>query len=229
MLECAESDAGHRDRDPEVPISRTARSTRPARSSGATAPGELRPRRRPGTFPYEFRREVDYGSAAALMVRADFWREVGGFDERSCRCTTRTPTSASRRASAAAGIYEPRANVVHLEGGTPARTSQRPQAPPGEQPRKFVEKWRAAAAEQPAAGSDLRRAANRARGPPVLIVDHRVPYLGPRLRVAADEGHDRGAARARLSRSRCCPTTSSARQPYGRELQRMGVEVCAAT
>lgn len=27
-------------------------------------------------------REVDYGSAAALLVRADFWRKRGGYDGR---------------------------------------------------------------------------------------------------------------------------------------------------
>ena len=32
----------------------------------------------PGLFQYEYRREIDYGSAAALMVRAELWREVGG-------------------------------------------------------------------------------------------------------------------------------------------------------
>src|SRR6202041_1958797 len=33
----------------------------------------------PSECQYEFRREVDYGSAAALLVKADFWREIGGY------------------------------------------------------------------------------------------------------------------------------------------------------
>src|SRR4029077_4002029 len=36
----------------------------------------------PDHFQYEYRRETDYGSAAALMVSADLWKDTGGFDER---------------------------------------------------------------------------------------------------------------------------------------------------
>src|SRR6202020_799774 len=36
----------------------------------------------PELFQYEYRRETDYGSAAALMVNAELWKVNGGFDER---------------------------------------------------------------------------------------------------------------------------------------------------
>ena len=35
----------------------------------------------PGAFEYRFRREVDFGSAACMLVRAGLFLEVGGFDE----------------------------------------------------------------------------------------------------------------------------------------------------
>ncbi len=58
-------------------------STRQAGSSGATVPESTTGAAIGATlYPYEFRREVDYGSAAALMVKAELWRSVGGFDER---------------------------------------------------------------------------------------------------------------------------------------------------
>src|SRR5205823_6396579 len=36
----------------------------------------------PDLFQYQYRRETDYGSGAALMVKSSFWKEVRGFDER---------------------------------------------------------------------------------------------------------------------------------------------------
>ena len=73
----------------------------------------------PGECRYEFRREVDYGSAAALMVRADFWREVGGFDSRFAPMYYEdTDLCFQAREHGLRVMFEPRANVIHVEGGT---------------------------------------------------------------------------------------------------------------
>ena len=134
---------------------RLARRHRRATTAAATSPADCR---------YEFRREVDYGSAAALMVRADFWREVGGFDERylpdvlrghrpllrrpasaACACcTSHAPTSCTSRAAPPA----PTSRTGHKRH----QELNRP---------KFVEKWRRPAGTRAAAGRARRTCAGR--------------------------------------------------------------------
>ena len=87
-------------------------------------------------------------------------------------------------------IYEPRATVVHVEGGTAGTDLTGGHKRFQEINRaKFVEKWQASSAEQPRPGTPICDAAvqplARAAG-----ADHRPPgaVLGPRRRVAADEG-----------------------------------------
>ena len=132
----------------------------------------------PGECRYEFRREVDYGSAAALMVRADFWREVGGFDSRFAPMYYEdTDLCFQAREHGLRVVFEPRANVIHVEGGTAGTDVTRGPKRFQEVNRvKFVNKWRERLDEQLTASEhNERRAANRHRGPHVLIIDHRVP------------------------------------------------------
>ena len=117
------------------------------------------------TVPYEYRREVDYGSAAALLVGPSFWRTSAGSTSGSCRCTTRTPTSASGRASAASGDVRaarqrrpPRGRHRRhrlTSGHKRHQEINRPSSSP-----KWERSWR----EQLPRAATLRRAADRARG-----------------------------------------------------------------
>ena len=43
---------------------------------------------------YSFRRLVDFGGAACMLIRRDLFVDFGGFERHSLRRTTRTPTSA---------------------------------------------------------------------------------------------------------------------------------------
>jgi GT2 family glycosyltransferase/SAM-dependent methyltransferase len=183
---------------------------------------------RPGEPRYEFRRDVDYGSAAALMVRADFWREVGGFDERfEPMYYEDTDLCFQAREHGLRVVYEPRANVIHIEGGSAGtdisvghkrhQESNRP---------KFVEKWRERLEREqlPANWNNVRRASNRHRGPHVLILDHRVPFWD------RDSGSLRmhGMIRALLDmgcRVTFFPDDLAVTHPYTLELQSLGVEV----
>jgi O-antigen biosynthesis protein len=182
----------------------------------------------PADWQFEFRREVDYGSAAALLVRAELWRELGGFDERYAPIYYEdTDLCFEARERGLKVMYEPRANVVHLEGSTSGTDITKGLKRYQEiNRRKFVEKWghrleRDHVASGPA---NLRRAANRHRGPHVLIVDHRVPMWD------RDSGSLRmlGMIRSLIAlgcRVTFFPDDLGFPLPYGLALQRMGVEV----
>jgi len=182
----------------------------------------------PNLFQYEYRRETDYGSAAALMVRADLWREVGGFDERYLPMYYEDADLCfEARERGLRVLYEPAAVVVHIEGATAGNDLQSGHKRFQEQNRsKFVEKWRRQleAEHMRSAPTNLRIAADRARGPHVLVFDHRVP-MGD---------HDAGSVRMlRImqalqglgARVTFVPDNLTALEPYTRDLQRRGIEV----
>lgn len=182
----------------------------------------------PGLFQYEYRRETDYGSAAALMVSAELWKEVGGFDERYLPMYYEdTDLCFEARERGWRVMYEPEAVVVHIEGATAGNDIESSHKRFQEQNRsRFVEKWRQRLESEHMrpAPTKVRIAANHHRGRHVLIVDHRVPMWD----------HDAGSLRMlRIMhalqglgvRVTFVPDNFTAIQPYTRDLQRMGVEV----
>ncbi len=182
----------------------------------------------PTSCHYEYRREIDYGSAAALMVGADFWRAVGGFDERFLPMYYEdTDLCFAARARGLRVLYEPRAEVIHVEGATAGvdETAGHKRHQERNRP-KFVEKWgeRLERDHLPNDRAHLWKAANMRRQPNVLVIDHRVPAWD----------RDSGSLRMRgiiqsLLDLGChvvfWPDNMAPVQPYTRELQRLGVEV----
>src|SRR5205807_8370248 len=126
-----------------------------------------------------YRRETDYGSAAALMVRAEFWRDVGGFDERYAPAYYEdTDLCFEARGRGWRVLYEPEAVIVHVEGATAESELGLGEKRYQEHNRqKFVQKWRERLDSEhlSPAPANLRLAADRHRGTHVLVVDHRVP------------------------------------------------------
>jgi glycosyltransferase involved in cell wall biosynthesis len=173
-------------------------------------------------------REVDFGSAAALLVRTDVWRSLGGFDDRFAPGYYEDADLCfAARAAGWRVVYEPRATVIHVEGasmGTDTSTGdKRHQAI--NQP-KFAKKWREELAEhlEDHGAERARLAADRHRGPHALIVDHAVPM----------PDRDAGSLRMyRLVRNLLelgwrvtfIPDNCMATEPYTSELQGLGVEV----
>ncbi len=179
------------------------------------------------SWHYEYRREIDYGSAAALLVRTDFWNDAGGFDERfEPMYYEDTDLCFQARARGLRVMYEPTARVFHFEGSTAGvdesaghkrhQASNRP---------KFADKWRNQLESEhlPPGGEPWLGATRRAHNR-VLVIDYRVPMWD----------HESGALRMRgmlesLVGLGChvtfLPDNSMPTQPYTRELQRMGVEV----
>jgi GT2 family glycosyltransferase len=185
----------------------------------------------PTRFQYEYSREIDYGSAAALMVRVELWQEVGGFDERYTPMYYEdVDLCFEARSHGWRVLYEPSAVVVHVEGGTSGIDPQAGHKRYQEINRlKFVEKWRTLLeAEHLKPGqARVRHAANRRRGPHVLVVDFRTPMWD----------RDAGSLRMlEIMRSLLrlgygvtfLPDNFAAFAPYTRELQRLGVEVLYA-
>ena len=129
---------------------------------------------------YCFRRESDYCSGAAILLRRDLFIELGGFDSRYAPAYYEdTDLAFAVRAAGKKVLFEPRSVVVHFEGitsGTDIGSGiKRHQVPNRD---KFVEKWKLALATQPRPideAKDADAAANwRARGH-VLIIDSYTP------------------------------------------------------
>jgi len=104
--------------------------------------------RSPAAAEYEFLRDVDYCSAASLMVRADSLREVGFLDERfSPAYFEDADLCFSLRARGERVVYAPASVVVHIEGQShvggsgPAATNARDTAHQLRSRRLFVQKW----------------------------------------------------------------------------------------
>jgi GT2 family glycosyltransferase/SAM-dependent methyltransferase/glycosyltransferase involved in cell wall biosynthesis len=182
----------------------------------------------PGDFQYEYRRETDYGSAAALMVRASLWRDMGGFDERYLPMYYEdVDLCFEARERGLRVLYEPTAVVVHLEGATAGVDTESGHKRHQEENRpKFVSKWRHRLQSEhlPPAPRNVRMAANRQRGAHVLVIDHCVPMWNH------DAGSLRmlGVMRALLdlgARVTFMPDNLAPLQPYTRILQGMGIEV----
>lgn len=129
---------------------------------------------------YNFRREADYCSGAAILVRRELFAALGGFDARYAPAYYEdTDLAFAVRAAGHKVFYEPRATVVHFEGVTAGTDTgsgmKRYQVVNRE---KFVEKWKTALAAQPAPIADARAAARAAdwrRRGRVLIVDAYTP------------------------------------------------------
>lgn len=179
-------------------------------------------------FPYNFARDVDYGSAAAMLVRGSLWRELGGFDERyGPGYYEDVDLCFAARAHGARVVYEPNARVIHVLGGSMGTDvtvgAKRYQVINRD---TFAGKWAAALEEQLPGPAEERidTAADRRRGRRVFVVDHAVP--------APDQ--DAGSLRmfhlvqnlVELGyRVTFLPDNGAAPAPYTAQLQTLGVEV----
>jgi GT2 family glycosyltransferase len=182
----------------------------------------------PSDARYNYTRDVDYCSGAALLVRSDLFTKIGGFSESFVPAYYEdVDLCFAARSLGYRVVYEPRAEIVHYEGlssGTDTSSGvkkfQTINLP------KFEKKWRSdlQAHFEPHA-NNVPQAARRLRGGPViLIVDSYVPL------------YDKDAGSVRLLRIikmmrelgyavLFLPDNYAALQPYTAELQALGVEV----
>ena len=129
---------------------------------------------------FNYAREVDYGSAAALMLRRDVFARLGGFDPRYAPAYFEDTDLAFRlRAAGLRVIYQSRAEVVHVEGASHGggEAGAAKDALMAANRAIFVARWGATlAADHYANGQHVPRAREHARHRRlVLVIDHYVP------------------------------------------------------
>ncbi len=132
----------------------------------------------PDALDYNFMRDVDYCSAACLLVRRGLFESLGGFDRRYAPAFYEdTDLCFGVRDAGSRVIYQPRCEVFHHEGATAGvdldlgykRFQKINQT-------KFLDKWRAALAGQQAPSSrNLSSARDRRDGPRIVVFDAQVP------------------------------------------------------
>lgn len=130
---------------------------------------------------YNYVKDVDYISGAAILLSKELWKQLGGFDTRFAPAYCEDSDLAFQvRKAGYRVVYQPRSKVIHFEGisnGTDVEGSglKRYQTVNN---KKFREKW----AEELKAqcrnngNPDPFRARERSMGKPmILVVDHYVP------------------------------------------------------
>ena len=130
---------------------------------------------------YNYVKDVDYISGAAILLSNDLWKQIGGFDERyaPAYCEDSDLAFAVRQAGYRV-VYQPLSKVIHYEGvsnGTDVQGAglKRYQT---ENTEKLKAKWAEELSKQceNTGNPDPFRARERSMGKPILlVVDHYVP------------------------------------------------------
>ena len=126
---------------------------------------------------YNYLREVDYCSAAALMIPKSLFQTVGGFDSRYAPAYYEDTDLAFKVHQAGYTVlYQPLSEVIHYEGatgGTDLTTGPKKHQEINRS--TFAERWAAELMAKPAPG-DLTFLSRPAQGlKNILVIDHHVP------------------------------------------------------
>lgn len=121
---------------------------------------------------FNFLREVDYCSAACVMIRREVFREVGGFDARFAPCYYEDTDLAFKvKQSGRRVLYQPFCKIIHFEGATAGKDiSAGPKKHQETNRLVFFEKWTQRLSSQPPRGSEPMRS-----GTKILVIDDHVP------------------------------------------------------
>jgi len=129
---------------------------------------------------FNFVREVDYCSAAALLVRHDLWDSIGGFDRRYAPAYYEDADLCFQIRERGYKVYcQPKSVVVHYEGQTAGRSleagykkhqlTNRP---------KFIEKWSSELPRQHRnSPANVVKASNRQAQRSILVADAFLPFF----------------------------------------------------
>jgi glycosyltransferase involved in cell wall biosynthesis len=175
---------------------------------------------------YNYLREVDYCSAAALMISKSLFASVGGFDSRYAPAYYEDTDLAFKVRKAGYKVfYQPLSEVIHYEGatgGTDLATGTKKHQDINRS--TFVEAWASELSARPVSGdvTFLRQAPPHRKN--ILVIDHHVPK----------PDHDSGSLRMfqiltilrQLGhRITFIPDNLANTSPYTGELQKHGIEV----
>lgn len=175
---------------------------------------------------YNYVREADYCSGAAICIRRAFFEELGGFDTRYAPAYYEdTDLAFAVRKAGKRVYYQPKAVVTHFEGvtsGTDTSSGVKQYQVVNQQ--KFLEKWKVELAHQRPPDGELLRAREHGRSKLALIVDACTPEpdkdsgsvrMVHLMEILRQEGYQV----AFLADNRAWVDT------YSENLQQMGVEV----
>jgi GT2 family glycosyltransferase len=142
-------------------------------ASGANV-GRLDDPRRPD---YNYMRDVDYVSGAAIMVPKTVWTDLGGFDERFAPAYYEDTDLAFRiRNRGLRVLYQPLSRVIHFEGITSGRDlSTGVKSHQVTNAKTFHEKWVYTLEHHLPSQKAIGAALTRRSGPRLLVVDHMTP------------------------------------------------------
>lgn len=177
---------------------------------------------------FNYVKEVDYISGAALMVRASLWKEISGFDVQFAPAYYEdTDLAFEVRKRGYQVLYQPLSVVVHFEGISNGKDiSAGQKAYQKKNQAKFYEKWKGVLSEaHDPNGKRVFLARDRARDKKtLLVVDHYVPTYdkdaGSRcifdyLKLFVSAGYNVKFIGDNFYKS----------EPYTSVLQQMGIEV----
>lgn len=134
----------------------------------------------PDNPEFNYVKEADYISGAAIMIRRSLWKEIGGFDERYIPAYYEdTDLAFEVRKHGYKVMYQPLSMVVHFEGvsnGTDIHSGLKKYQALNYD--KFHEKWKdVLEMEHEDNGINVFRAKDRSiRKKHMLVVDHYVPH-----------------------------------------------------
>ncbi|MHB1058758.1 MAG: glycosyltransferase [Rhodanobacter sp.] len=136
--------------------------------------GRFEPRDTPA---FRYRREADYVSGAALLIRTDVFRRIGGFDTRYAPAYYEdTDLAFAVRKLGLRAYYEPASTVIHCEGiSAGTRLDRGMKRYQSVNQAKFVDKRATELAAQPPAGTPIGHAVRWRRRGRVLVVDAMTP------------------------------------------------------
>ncbi|WP_321330281.1 glycosyltransferase [uncultured Ilyobacter sp.] len=134
----------------------------------------------PSKPEYNYVREVDYISGAAIMIKKSLWNEIGGFDERylPAYCEDADLAFEVRRRGYKV-VYQPKSVIVHFEGkshGTDTTSGIKKYQV--ENLKKLKEKWKNELEKNHYPnGENILKARGRTKDKKhILIIDHYVPH-----------------------------------------------------
>ncbi len=175
---------------------------------------------------FAFRREADYCSGAAIMLRRELFDRLGRFDQRYAPAYYEdTDLAFAVRAAGRKVFYEPRSRVVHFEGitaGTDTGSGMKRYQIINQQ--KFLDKWSDALRKQPALGTAIHIAATHRVRHRILIIDATTPTPDQ------DSGSLRMVNLMRILHGNHCHVVFMASNQawvarYTTDLQALGIEV----